>query len=80
MKAYGHLTYEERDRIALLRSTGLGQAAIGIENIFVEVNKRNFLTPKHENELMHFRRPTTTINDLRVRRYGVSEVDPSGHF
>jgi transposase, IS30 family len=31
MNAYCHLTYEERDRIALLRSTGLSQAAIGRE-------------------------------------------------
>jgi IS30 family transposase len=31
MKAYCHLTYQERDRIALLRSTGLSQAAIGRE-------------------------------------------------
>jgi len=31
MKAYGHLTYEERDRISLLRSTGLSRAAIARE-------------------------------------------------
>ena len=31
MKAYGHLTYEERDRIALLRSAGLSPAEIGRE-------------------------------------------------
>ena len=29
MKDYGHLTYEERDRIALLRCAGLSPAAIG---------------------------------------------------
>jgi IS30 family transposase len=31
MKAYVHLTYEERDRISLLRSTGLSRAAIARE-------------------------------------------------
>ncbi len=31
MKDYGHLTYEERDRIALLRCAGLSPAAIGRE-------------------------------------------------
>ena len=31
MKVYGHLTYQERDRIALLRSAGLCPAAIARE-------------------------------------------------